>query len=488
MACASAAAGGCGSGCYKDKDDEEEQQQQKQKNEKEVLGGRGRGGVGGGRGVGHGHSLCIKCKVDEALSLSSTITNTSSSSSSSNLCLGCFRSSLFAKFKQSISSHDLISPTDNVLVAFSGGPSSRVALQFVHELQDKAQRNSEASRDNSYPVFGVGVAFIDESNISAIPSHELDKAFQDLRLIVSSLAPPQKELHVMPIGNICSSDPKEGRNRVKELLDTVTDITGKEDLLQHFRMLCLQKIAFDNGYNKLVLGSSTSTIACHIISATVKGQGYSLPADIQYVDARWEIPVVLPLRDCVAQELKMLCRLDGLKTLELLDGPRSGINGLVSSFIELLQEENPSRERTIVRTAEKLTPFHFNRLPEGMNDSNDHFPSRWRRRKRLNLKSDESMPSEFLCPICCSPLNKSDVESLTNKLGSCETSSEIFGLSCCPSCQFQILPKEVSSMMQFYSHLPQPMIARAKDCLNGDQTWLRERIEDCLLSDNEDGT
>ncbi|KAG5151736.1 hypothetical protein JHK84_028208 [Glycine max] len=42
-----------------------------------------------------------------------------------------------------------------------------------------------------------------------------------------------------------------------------------------------------------------------------KGQAYSLPADIQYLDARWEVPVVLPLRDCFAQEINMLCRLDG---------------------------------------------------------------------------------------------------------------------------------------------------------------------------------
>ena len=33
-----------------------------------------------------------------------------------------------------------------------------------------------------------------------------------------------------------------------------------------------------------------------------QGQGYSLPADIQYLDARWDVLVVLPLRDCFAQD------------------------------------------------------------------------------------------------------------------------------------------------------------------------------------------
>ncbi|PIA51401.1 hypothetical protein AQUCO_01100315v1 [Aquilegia coerulea] len=312
--------------------------------------------------------LCYKCKEEEVIN------------STGGLCGICFRNSLFAKFKQSITTHDLISSTDNILIAFSGGPSSRVVLEFVHEIQQKAQKNSDASRDKLYPVFGVGVAFIDESAVTSIASDDLDNAMQDLRLIVSSLALPTKELHIVPIQSIFSTDLKDGRNKLNELLDTVNDVTGKEDLLCHLRMLCLQKIAFENKYNKLVLGSCTSRIACHVLSAAVKGQGYSLPADIQYIDARWKTPVVLPLRDCLAQELNLLCRLNSLKTLDVLDAPRSGINDLVSKFLTTLQEENPARERTIVRTAEKLIPFHFNRLKE-TKDTDETLPRRRRRKQ-----------------------------------------------------------------------------------------------------------
>lgn len=418
-------------------------------------------------------SICYKCKVSEVVK------------STGGLCKDCFGSSLFAKFRQAVTCHELISPSDNVLVAFSGGPSSRVALQFVHDMQYKAQRNLDASRDKLYPVFGVGVAFIDERLATSIPSQDLDNAIQDIRSIVLSLAPPTKKLHIVPIQSVLTSDHEGGRNRLNELLDTLTDATGKEDLLHNLRMLSLQKIAFENKYNKLILGSSTSRIACHVLSATVKGQGYSLPADIQYVDARHEVPVVLPLRDCLAQELNMLCRLNGLKSLDLLDAPRAGINGLVSAFIKILQEENPARERTIVRTAEKLIPFHFNRLPE-TKDPNDHLTRRHRR--KVNLEPYESISSEFLCPICNSPVNKVDLEDSNSKRVGSESSSTIFGLACCPSCQFQILPKELSSMDQFYTRLPKSMITRAKDFIAGDQTWLREQIKDCLLSDDEDGT
>lgn len=178
----------------------------------------------------------------------------------------------------------------------------------MHEMQHKAQKNFDASRDRSLPVFGVGVAFIDESSISSVPCDEVAKAIQDLRSIVSNLTPPNKELHVVPIGSICSSDSDGESERLKRLLDAVSDATGKEDLLLHLRMLSLQKvclyicnalqkafhelegkyntliqnvrftfsafivvqIASEKGYNRLVLGSCTSRIACHVILATVK--------------------------------------------------------------------------------------------------------------------------------------------------------------------------------------------------------------------------
>ncbi|XP_022766665.1 cytoplasmic tRNA 2-thiolation protein 2 isoform X1 [Durio zibethinus] len=421
-------------------------------------------------------NLCVKCKSNEPICCGIDRDD-------AKFCRDCFKTNIYGKFKQAVTYNAMITPSDKVLVAFSGGPSSRVVLQFVHEMQYRAQRNYDASKDKSLPVFGVGVAFVDESSIHSFSSQEIEKAIEDIRSIVSNLAPPSKELYVVPIENIFSSDGFDGKERLKKLLDAVSDDTGKEDLLIHLQLLLLQKVASENGYTRVVLGSCTSRIACHVISATVKGQGYSLSADIQYVDSRWEIPVVLPLRDCSAQELNTLCGLDGLKILELLNGPRSGINGLVSSFVKVLQEENPSRECTIVRTAGKLTPFHFNRIPE-IHDSNVPLATR-RRQKRHSLKPNGSLSSESFCPICNSPLDKSNLSSSLSSLGS-HQNSDILAAACCSSCQFQILPKEPSLLEQFVSLLPQPLITKANHGDQGDFSLLREQIQDFLLSDGED--
>nr|CAB3462477.1 unnamed protein product [Digitaria exilis] len=66
-------------------------------------------------------------------------------------------------------------------------------------------------------------------------------------------------------------------------------------------------IALENGYTKIMMWSYASGIARHVLSATVKGQLYSLPADVQYVDT-------------------------SLKMQQLLDRLCSGINSLVASF------------------------------------------------------------------------------------------------------------------------------------------------------------
>lgn len=428
------------------------------------------------RGLINGN-LCVKCKASTA------VAGGAGGGEDGRFCADCFRGSLFGKFRLAVTSNGMISPSDKVLVAFSGGPSSRVALQFVREMQDKALKNFEASRDKSLPVFGVGVAFIDEHSALSLPPEDGAEVVEHIKTIVSDLAPPGKELHVTPLGSLYSSHLTDGRSKLKELLDAVPDDTGKEDLLAYLRMLCLQKVAIENGYSKLVLGSCTSTIARHVISATVKGQGYSLPADIQFVDARWEVPVLLPLRDCLAQELNVLCQLDGLKTLVASDGPRSGINALVSSFISLLQEENASRECTIVRTAGKLTPFSFNRLPD-VDDPKARLASQ-RRQKKFNIKSDESTLPESFCSLCNSPLHKSDFPRLINYAND-QHSADVFDASFCSSCRFQILPSDSSSMEYFYSLLPQPMIAGSKISSYHDRRLLREKIQDFLLSDCED--
>ncbi|VFQ86163.1 unnamed protein product [Cuscuta campestris] len=477
MACNSAT---CNPGCLRDASREDAEKEQQSHPTADDHGTCNGDEHVSNRAESLSNSICLKCKLNETIAASGFGAGLINGDGG-RFCADCFRSNLYWKFRFSVTSNDMISPADNVLVAFSGGASSRVALHFVSEMQDKAQKNFEASRDRALPVFGVGVAFVDEQSVSTDHCHEFDIAIEDMKLMVSNLAPPLKKFLVVPIESVYTLEPSNGRERLKKLINTINDTTGKEDLLEHLRMLALQKVALENGYTKIVLGKCTSRIACHVLEATVKGKGYSLAADIQYVDARWEVPVVLPLRDCFSHEIDLLCCLESLKTVEVFRGKRSGINGLVSSFVKLLQEENPSRESTIVRTAGKLTPFHFNRIPE---DNKSHGPaaSQRRQRKRI-LKTDNLLSQESFCPVCNCPIKMSDLTTTTHSEDA-QTSVDLMEL-CCLSCRFQILPAELSSLNLFHSFLPDPIVARANDARSLNHSWLREQIEDCLLSDTE---
>lgn len=125
----------------------------------------------------------------------------------------------------------------------------RVALQFVHDMQERAQKNFDASRDRSLPVFGVGVVFIDESTVLPIPSAEMEEAVKVISSVVSSLAPPMKELHLVPIETVFSSNSSDGKERLIKLVNAVSDPTGREDMLLYLRMLALQKVWFWISYS-----------------------------------------------------------------------------------------------------------------------------------------------------------------------------------------------------------------------------------------------
>lgn len=86
-------------------------------------GGSSRGNIGS--------TICIKCKVNQTMAAASASEFTGAYSLDGDVgkfCDECFRNNLYGKFRFAVTSNGLISPTDNVLVAFSGGPSSRFAF------------------------------------------------------------------------------------------------------------------------------------------------------------------------------------------------------------------------------------------------------------------------------------------------------------------------------------------------------------------------
>lgn len=64
-------------------------------------------------------NVCVKCKCNEPMTFGD------GGADDGRFCTDCFRNNVFGKFRLAVTSHAMITPSDNVLVAFSGGSSSR---------------------------------------------------------------------------------------------------------------------------------------------------------------------------------------------------------------------------------------------------------------------------------------------------------------------------------------------------------------------------
>ncbi len=83
----------------------------------------------------------------------------------------------------------------------------------------------------------------------------------------------------------CTSSEQQPQ-RLQSLLGAVRDRTGRSDLARHLRTHLLLLCAAALGCSRVARGDCATTLATHIVAAASKGCGYSLPGDVQLLDAR----------------------------------------------------------------------------------------------------------------------------------------------------------------------------------------------------------
>lgn len=131
----------------------------------------------------------------------------------------------------------------------------------------------------------------------------------------------------------------------------------------------------------------------------------------------------------------------------------------------------------------KLKPFEFNAPPVGP------IEVALRRRRGIEtptIVAGNTVP-DLLCPICNAPLDARDFspgggdvsngvevplasdrdDSLASAM-----SPDAFKSTCCPSCGFQIIPKE-PKLEAFYKILPEAMRERGVTNVRDKQSWMR---------------
>ncbi|KAG0286533.1 Cytoplasmic tRNA 2-thiolation protein 2 [Linnemannia gamsii] len=308
--------------------------------------------------------FCCKCKTAK-----STITVRYA-----EYCDPCFLIALDSKFRTALRNarpYRVITP-ENVMLAFSGGPSSRALVHLFdvfHSLPPEVATNKKQPKIYN----DIHVCHIDEScllepsqgqepqditssrstmeqarSIAAgydysfhgvaiediyDPEWTDSRCFEAVATLITSLPKdqlatsgqaPELLARIIPTSATSPSEedaPKLSRqekiNKLKALLGACMTLTAKETVLQHFRSSLLIQLAKRGQCTILALGDSATRVAIHIIELTAIGRGYSLPHETSLLSS-WvqDCKVIRPLKDCLVKELDTFC---GLNDLELIE-------------------------------------------------------------------------------------------------------------------------------------------------------------------------
>ncbi|GIL85207.1 hypothetical protein Vretimale_10781 [Volvox reticuliferus] len=301
----------------------------------------------------------------------------------------------------------------------AGGPSAAVLVvplsdvfreDLLERREDKVQLPRNAAASGAFQGSGVG-------------PYDGKPAFGEVE------AGQRESAGAGAAGEMNKNDAErqEREARLRALLQSVPDPTGREDLLRHLRNRLLAAVAAQLGVNKVLRGDTATVLAARVISETAKGRGYALPGEVQLLDVR-EVqrgqPAVLqPMREVTMKEAVFFCRLRGLQPVQLPyteASSRRSINALATSFVDGLQVNLPSTLFTILRTAAALNAFPFNALealprpiaPEGIVRAVEAGT----RDGCGEGKGDQAATGPAfptLCVLCRAPLTRREQEAIT---------------------------------------------------------------------------
>lgn len=300
-------------------------------------------------------ALCMKCKSSTARVLVRQ---------RERLCAECLRSGILGKVRSAVKFKGLIERGDKVLLALSGSPASLATLYCIRQLQNTDPKREERGK----VYFDLGVVHVDtgvmDESTSSKHQEDMDTAARSTGFL--------GEVSYLHLHEVFQRAVPDTRLVLDNLLASIPDKTGREDMITYLRSCLIQHHACAHGYTKIVKGVSASGMAIRVIADVAKGRGFSLPADIQLVDARQGpgSPVVLyPMKDLTDKELAYLCTFSGIKLpTPLCKSPvaadsKASINHLAKSFINSLQQNLPSAIFTVLGTTSHLQPFPWNAPP-----------------------------------------------------------------------------------------------------------------------------
>jgi hypothetical protein len=392
-------------------------------------------------------------------------------------CNSCIEAGIIAKFRYATKGQALIATGDSVLLGLSGGAASLALLWCTLAMQSVHSSRPERGK----VPFQLSVLHVDCSTAWGAPAEQAQQRQQELQaaaaaagfrgqllvLQLQDVFADQEQLlqllqdqqqqqqqqqqhaksaeqlqeqlqatHLAAAGEQQTSQHQQQlrqqwQQQLLGLLHAVSDTTGREDVVVHLQDSLLLRSAAALGCSRMLRGECACRIAANIIAEAAKGRGFSVPADIQLLDARLLQqqggPAVLrPLREVTHKELAALCAYKGIACNDRQMGQpqqsigssagrgssghgAASVNQLAERFIADMQGSVPASIYTILRTASHLQPFGFNALAAvpgaaNMQSSAARQSAKMQQQHVQGQADDGSQQQCRLCSICRAPV------------------------------------------------------------------------------------
>ncbi|XP_011404570.2 PREDICTED: cytoplasmic tRNA 2-thiolation protein 2-A-like isoform X2 [Amphimedon queenslandica] len=317
--------------------------------------------------------VCMKCNSEKAVTIART---------KDPFCRACFDQYFTHRFRSTFGKSRLIRQGEEVLLAFSGGQSSRVLLHLVQEgLSEHAVKRLRFTPIIIYIDEGVVYGYASERQKSLLkevsgiiaqtqfPGYftKLEEVFTGARVwpisdaVLSAGSEQRSKLAAPDPTSSISQGEMPGEVKLKQLFDSLKSSTAKEDMLQSLRRQLLVDIAakyFNTG--KILVGDNATRLSVRLLGNIAQGRGGTIPLDTGFCDNRSDVMVLRPLREFPDSEIASYLTLHQLQSVDassdhsLPGSSGHSIEGLTASFVHSLQSNFSSTVSTIFRTSDKL--------------------------------------------------------------------------------------------------------------------------------------
>jgi len=271
------------------------------------------------------------------------------------------------KFRSNLRAHCKIRHEDNLLVCISGGNCSVAMLHWFYTTFND-------NTSNRKQFFKLRVLYIDDSfifnndvDIERIKRKRIIKYICDkynFPFIIINLE------HVMEL-SINNNLEETNLNLIKKYLCLFEKIPIIGSFDYDFNFILKRNLIFfyalNNGFNKIVFASNSDSLVSNIFNNIIKGRGYTVKEDVDYIDGHFlngKIIILRPMKDFLTKEILLF---NHINKIDMLFYPnlteriikhnipfKGDTRVLINHFFDNLQNKMTTTISTVMGTTEKI--------------------------------------------------------------------------------------------------------------------------------------